>query len=117
MDINELQARARELLERAADSVHYAAHPGDELGSTGPDADVLDPIVSDLNEVRKLLGPGIGRADTQEGLPKLRETVRRMEGLVMTPAGQGGPIFLTETGRGALRDAVRLLKQVEQLYA
>ncbi len=117
MDQDELQSRARSLLGQAGDAVHAAAHPGDELGPPGADAAVLDPVVRDLNELESLLGPGVGPANTDEGLPKLRAAVETMEGLVTSRPGQGSPIFLSEDGRRALRHAVALLKQVRQLYS
>lgn len=117
MDIEQLQDRARSLIARAADLLHRTAHPGDELGRSSADAPVLDPIVRKLNELEDLLGPGIGRANTEEGLSKLRDVVRETEGLVVTQAGQGGPIFMSQDARNALTEAARLLKQVDALYS
>jgi hypothetical protein len=116
MQGDEPEYRARALIGPAADGVHYAAHPGEELGSSTADAPILDPIVRKLNDVENLLAPGIGRANTEEGLPKLREVVSEMEGLLMSRPGQGDPVFLSTEGRDALRNAVTVLRQVERLY-
>lgn len=56
-------------------------------------------------------------ANTEAGLPKLQAAVRKMEGLLVSRPGQGSPIFLSEDGRRALRDAITRLRQVERLYA
>ena len=102
--------RARVLIAEAADAVFAAAHPGDELGSASADAPVLDPILSDLNELEELLAPGIGRADTGRGLPKLGAVIRRIEDLLADRAGQTSP---SAGSRNALRYALSLLRQID----
>jgi hypothetical protein len=111
------EGQARDMIGQAADVLHYTAHPGDEIGSTSADAPALDPIIRRMNELEDLLGPGIGPASTDDGLPKLRELVRDMESLVMTPAGRGSPVFLTQNARNTLTNAARTLKRVERLYS
>jgi hypothetical protein len=112
MQEDDPEARARVLISQAADGVHYAAHPGDEIGRSSADAPVLDPVVRELNEVENLLAPGIGRANTDEGLPKLRAVISHMESLLMSQPGQG-VVFLSTQGREALGHAISLLQQVD----
>jgi hypothetical protein len=109
------EARARVLIGNVADGLHQVAHPGDEIGRSSEDAPVLDPIVRELNDLEDMLAPGIGRADTAQGLPKLREIVSRIEGLLMSP--RQGVVFLSMEGRRALENAINRLREVERLYA
>ena len=75
---------------------------------------MLDPIVRDLNEVENLLAPGIGRANTAEGLPKLGAVIRRIEDVLRSRADAlGQVIFVSMEGRNALSYALVLLRQID----
>jgi hypothetical protein len=114
VDQDELQSRARSSLKLAAETVYAAGNPG-KAGPPGSDAAVLDPVVARLHEVLELLGPGVGPGNTSDGLPLLRKVVEEMEALM--PSGGPTAAYLSADGRGALNQAIALLRRVERLYA
>ncbi len=65
-------------VRKAADELHAAFYPGDELRGAREDVDsraveAADRIIALLNEAEDLLDPGIGEPQAAEGLAKVNE--------------------------------------------